>query len=148
MVNTGLRPSEVLSCPLEDFRLSKDIPYILVAPNGRELKQRHTAREIPVLGISLEATKRIVARGGIKRYAHKANQWSGLVNKYLANNGLKETLNHTAYSLRHYVEDMLLSASVDDKVRANILGHKYNRPVYGSGGGLQMRRDILAKIVL
>jgi integrase len=70
------------------------------------------------------------------------------VNKFLANNGLKETPDHTAYSLRHYVEDMLLSVGVDDRVRADILGHKYQRPVYGFGGGLPMRRDALAKIAL
>lgn len=148
LVNTGLRPSEVLSCPLEDFCLSEPIPFLRVAPNGRELKQRHTAREIPLLGVSLEAAKRIVARGGIQRYWHKATSWSNLVNKYLENNGLKETPNHTVYSLRHYVEDALLTAGIDDRVRADILGHKYRRPVYGSGGGLELRRLALEKIAL
>lgn len=146
LVNTGLRPSEVLSCPLEDFRLSEPIPFIRVAPNGRELKQRHTQRDIPLLGVSLDAAQRIVARGGIRRYRHKANAWSGVVNKYLENNGLKETPAHTAYSLRHYVEDALLAAGVDDRVRADILGRKYARPVYGSGGGLEMRKKALMRV--
>jgi len=146
MVNTGLRPSEILSCPLDDFCLDADIPFLRVAANGRELKQRHTAREVPLLGVSLAAARRVVARGGVKRYLHKANTWSSLVNKFLGNNGLKETAQHTAYSLRHYVEDALLEAGVDDRVRADILGHKYARPVYGSGGGLQMRRTALEKI--
>lgn len=148
MVNTGLRPSEILSCPLDDFCLDADIPFLRVAANGRELKQRHTAREVPLLGVSLAAAQRIVARGGVTRYLHKANTWSSLVNKYLDNNGLKETPQHTAYSLRHYVEDALLEAGIDDRVRADILGHKYARPVYGSGGGLEMRRAALAKIAL
>ena len=148
MVNTGLRPSEILSCPLDDFCLDQDIPFIRVAAHGRELKQRHTARDIPLLGTSLAAAKRIVARGGITRYLHKANTWSSLVNKYLENNGLKETPEQTAYSLRHYVEDALLAAGVDDRIRADILGHKYARPVYGSGGGLKMRSDALEKIKL
>lgn len=148
LVNTGLRPSEVLSCPLEDFRLNEPIPYIRVAPNGRELKQRHTQRDIPLLGVSLDAAKRIVARGGIKRYRHNANAWSSLVNKYLENNGLKETPAHTAYSLRHYVEDALLAVGVDDRVRADILGHKYARPAYGSGGGLTMRKKALLRVAL
>ena len=148
LVNTGLRPSEVLSCPLDDFCLDGPIPFLRVAPNGRELKQRHTAREIPLLGVSLLAAKRIVARGGVQRYWHKATHWSNLVNKYLDTNGLKETPAHTAYSLRHYVEDALLAAGIDDRVRADILGHKYKRPVYGSGGGLEMRRQALIKIAL
>lgn len=96
-----------------------------MAPNGRELKQRHTARDIPLLGVSLEAARRIVARGGIMRYRHKATGWSNLVNKYLETNGLQETPAHTVYSLRHFVEDALLAARVDDRVRADILGHNY-----------------------
>lgn len=148
MINTGLRPSEILSCPVDDFCLNADIPFLRVAANGRELKQRHTAREVPLLGVSLAAAQRIVARGGVTRYLHKANTWSSLVNKYLDNNGLKESPQHTAYSLRHYVEDALLEAGIDDRVRADILGHKYARPVYGSGGGLEMRRAALAKIAL
>ena len=146
LINTGLRPSEVLSCPLEDFCLEGEIPFIRVAAHGRELKQRHSARDIPLLGVSLEAATRIVRRGGINRYAHKANAWSGVANKYLETNGLKETPQHTVYSLRHYVEDALLSAGIDDRVRADILGHKYARPVYGTGGGLKMRKEALAMI--
>ncbi|MEP1613534.1 MAG: tyrosine-type recombinase/integrase [Roseobacter sp.] len=148
MVNTGLRPSEVLSCPLEDFCLDGPIPFLRVAPNGRELKQRHTAREIPLLGVSLDAAQKIVARGGVERYWHKATHWSNVVNKFLRTNGLAETPAHTAYSLRHSVEDALLAAGIDDRVRADILGHKYKRPVYGTGGGLKARREALAKITL
>ncbi len=146
LINTGLRPSEVLSCPLEDFCLDGQIPFLRVAPNGRELKQRHTAREIPLLGVSFEAANRIVARGGVQRYWHKATSWSNVVNKYLRTNGLAETPAHTAYSLRHYVEDALLTAGIDDRVRADILGHKYKRPVYGTGGGLQLRLQALSRI--
>ena len=148
LINTGLRPSEVLSCPRDDFHIDSSIPFIRVAPHGRELKQRHTARDIPLLGVSLEAAKRIVSRGGITRYFDKANGWSSIVNKYLENNGLKETSSHTVYSLRHYVEDALLQEGVDDRVRADILGHKYKRPNYGSGGGLKMRWEALAKIAV
>ena len=64
------------------------------------------------------------------------------------NHDLKETSRHTAYSIRHYVEDALLAAQVDDRIRADIMGHKYNRPIYGEGGGLLGRRDALAKIAL
>ncbi len=148
MVNTGLRPSEVTDSPLSDFRVQDNIPYIRVSANGRELKVAHTARDIPLLGVSLEAARRIVARGGIQRYGNRASNWSALVNKYLLNNGLKETPAHSAYSIRHYVEDALLAAGVDDRVRADILGHKYQRPRYGEGGGLLARRDALQKIAL
>ncbi len=148
MLNTGLRPSEITDAPLEDFAIAAPIPHFRVEPNGRELKVVHTRREIPLLGVSLDAARRIVARGGIGRYRHKAGAWSALVNKYLANNGLKETPAHVAYSVRHYVEDALLAAGVDDRVRADILGHKYARPNYGTGGGLAGRRAALGKIAV
>lgn len=138
----------MLSCPLRDFCIEDPIPFLRVAPRGRELKQRHTAREIPLLGVSLAAAQRIVAHGGIQRYLHKATHWSNLVNKYLETNGLKETSAHTACSLRHYVEDALLTAGIDDRVRADILGHRYKRPDYGLGGGLAFRRDALKRIAL
>lgn len=148
MINTGLRPSEITDAPVEDFVLDGPIPFFRVAANGRELKVAHTRREIPLLGVALDAAQRIVARGGIARYRHKAGAWSALVNKYLANNGLKETPNHVAYSLRHYVEDALLAAGIDDRIRADILGHKYPRPNYGTGGGLAGRHAALERIAL
>ncbi len=148
MVNTGLRPSEITDAPPEDFCINAALPYMRVAPHGRELKVSHTRRDIPLLGVSLEAARRIAARGGIKKYGGKAAGWSALVNKFLGNNGLKETPRHTAYSLRHYVEDALLAAGIDDRIRADILGHKYHRPAYGEGGGLPGRRAALEKIAL
>lgn len=148
MINTGLRPCEITDTPLEDYRLSENIPHIKVAPNGRELKVSHTRRDIPLVGISLEAARRIVERGGILRYKDKASSWSSLVNKYLRNHDLMETPGHTAYSIRHYVEDAMLAAGIDDRIRADIMGHKYHRPIYGEGGGLLGRRDALAKIAL
>lgn len=147
-LNTGLRPSEVTDAPLEDFEVTANVPFLRVAPNGRELKVAHTKRDIPLLGVALEAAHRIVKRGGIQRYRHKAGSWSACVNKFLAENGLKETPKHTAYSVRHYVENALLAAKVDDRVRADILGHKYHRPSYGDGGALKGRAEALELIAL
>lgn len=146
MVNTGLRPSEITDAPLSDFVLDAPIPFFRVAPHGRELKVAHTAREIPLLGVSLAAARRIVARGGIQRYAHKANGWSAVVAKHFRVHGLRETPAHTPYSLRHSLEDALQAAGADDRLRADILGHKYARPRYGAGGGLAARAEVLRKI--
>lgn len=148
MLNTGLRPSEITDAPVEDYETTANIPFLRVAPNGRELKVAHTKRDIPLIGVSLEAARRIVSRGGILRYRHKAGSWSAAVNKYLSTNGLRETPAHTAYSIRHYIENALLAAKVDDRVRADIMGHKYNRPSYGDGGALQGRAEALALIAL
>ena len=40
------------------------------------------------------------------------------------------------------------SSPLTDRVRADILGHKYERPRYGDGGALGGRRDALALIAL
>lgn len=146
MVNTGLRPSEITDAPLTDFEVDAPIPFFRVAAHGRELKVKHTAREIPLLGVSLAAARRIAKRGGIKRYAHKANGWSAVVSKHLRVHGLRETHKHSPYSLRHSIEDALQLAGADDGLRADILGHKYARPRYGEGGALPARRDVLIKI--
>lgn len=147
IVNTGARESEITDAPVSDFVLDAEIPHIRIAPNGRQLKQGHTRREIPLVGIALDAARRIVARGG-SRYHHKAGSFSALVNKYFSNNGLKETPAHTVYGLRHYVEDQLQAAGADDRIRADILGHKYQRPKYGDGGALAGRLVYLEKIAL
>ncbi len=147
-INTGLRPSEITDAPLEDFEVRHEVPHIRVRENGREIKVAHTERDIPLTGVSLAAALRIVERGGILRYRHKANSWSAVVNKYLTNNGLRETPKHVAYSMRHYVEDALLAADVSDRVRADILGHEYKRPSYGTGGALAGRLKALQLIAL
>lgn len=148
MVNTGARPSEITDAPASDWHTEHEIPHLVIAAHGRELKVGHTARDIPLLGVSLDAARRIAKAGGCSRYHHKAAGWSALVNKYLRTHGLNETPTHTAYSLRHSVEDRLLLAGVDDRVRADILGHDYKRPRYGDGGALEGRRRAIDKIAL
>ncbi len=148
MVNTGARPSEVTDAPLSDWHLDAPIPYLSVAQHGREVKVAHTVRDLPLLGVSLEAATRIVARGGSGRYFQKADSWSGYIGKALRRAGLMESPRHVPYSMRHYVEDALQEAGADDRYRADILGQKYERPRYGSGGALRGRRDMLARIAL
>ena len=149
MVNTGARPSEILGCAPEAFAVAADVPHLDIARQvARVLKTQTAPRQIPLLGVSLAAAKRIAARGGISRYRDKADSWSAAVNKYLAENGLRETDDHSAYSLRHSVEDRMTEAGIDDRIRAELMGHKYERPDYGRGGSLEVRAKALALIAL
>lgn len=144
MVNTGARPSEILSC---DFVSDADVPYLDIAETtDRERKTTNSVRQIPLLGVSLDAAKRIVQRGGISQYRDKNDAWSATVNKYLTENGLRETPKHSAYSLRHSFEDRMTEAGVDDRIRAELMGHGYDRPDYGRGGSLEVRRKALEPI--
>ncbi|MEO1222435.1 MAG: hypothetical protein AAFY42_14045 [Pseudomonadota bacterium] len=148
MINTALGPSEIIDANEDEWCLDCDIPHLRVSDEHRALKTAHRSRDIPLLGVSLGAAKRLAAMGGVQRYKGKASTWSAAINKYMTLHGLRETSDHTAYSLRHYVEDELLRTGADERVRSDILGHKYNRPRYGSGGGLSVRRDALAKIAI
>jgi integrase len=101
-----------------------------------------------LLGVSLDAAKRIVAKGGITHYLDDGDTWSATVNKYLSNNDLRETPKHTAYSLRHSFEDRMAEAAIDDRIRAELMGHKYARPDYGRGGSLETRQKAIERIAL
>lgn len=149
MVNTGARPSEILGALAEDFAIGATIPHLRIrAREGRTLKTDHSRRDVPLLGVSLAAATRLAEAGGAVRYAHKGNVWSATVNKFLTEHGLRETPQHTAYGLRHSFEDRLLEAGVDDRIRAELMGHKYARPKYGVGGALETKRDMVARIAI
>ncbi|HRM73152.1 MAG TPA: tyrosine-type recombinase/integrase [Paracoccus sp. (in: a-proteobacteria)] len=149
MVNTGARPSEILGCAPEAWQLAGPVPYIDISKQiPRVLKTAQSPRHIPLLGVSLDAAKQIVAKGGITHYLDDGDTWSATVNKYLTNNDLRETPKHTAYSLRHSFEDRMTEAAIDDRIRAELMGHKYARPDYGRGGSLETRRKAIERIAL
>lgn len=149
MVNTGARASEILGCALEAWQLAAPVPHIDISRQiSRVLKTDHAPRQIPLLGVSLTAARRIAARGGITRYIDNGDSWSATVNKYLTANNLRETPEHSIYGLRHAFEDRMTEAQIDDRIRAELMGHKYHRPDYGRGGSLETRRAALEKIAL
>lgn len=149
MVNTGARPLEILGALAEDFVTEAEIPHLAIRPRpGRALKTPQSEREVPLVGVSLEAARRLKAAGGPSRYFMKSDNWSAAVNKFLGQNGLRETDEHRAYSLRHAFEDRLLEAGVDERLRVELMGHKYNRPAYGRGGSLGLKAEAVARIAL
>jgi len=46
------------------------------------------------------------------------------------------TQQHTIYSLRHSFQDRLLPVNTPDRIQADLMGHKFNRPQYGEGATL------------
>ena len=150
MINTGARPSEILSSRPEDFAVHADVPHLSITQReDRRLKTAQSERNIPLAGVSLDAARRIVARGGVSaRYAFQANRWSAVTNKFLTENKLRESPAHRVYSLRHAFEDRLLEAGVDERLRVELMGHKYGRPAYGRGGSLKLKAAAVARIAL
>ncbi|KZK79727.1 Tyrosine recombinase XerC [Pseudovibrio sp. Ad46] len=150
LINTGLRPSELLGAKLEHFVVEHEVPHIRVEEYSdgaikRKLKTKWSEREVPLVGVSLDAAKRIVAMGGVQAYYLKADRWGALINKVMVERKLKETERHTPYSLRHSFEESMLEAGVDHRLRVELMGHAYNRPKYGEGGSLELKREAISR---
>ncbi|WP_174800968.1 DUF6538 domain-containing protein [Martelella limonii] len=141
MVNTGARPSELAGLTPDEIHLDANIPHISIKPIGRKLKSGNARRAIPLIGVSLEAMRPFPE--GFSRYQTRSAGLSGTVNKFLRENGLCETAEHTLYCLRHSFEDRMLAAGLDERIRRDLMGHALNRERYGAGASLEQLSDLL-----
>jgi len=146
LIETGCRPSEIANLTAEDIHLDVEVPYISIRPKAkRQLKSRSSKRDIPLVGVSLEAMKK--APKGFLHYRDKSSLLSSSLMKAFRVRGLLESNKHTVYSFRHAFEKRMLEAGLDYGLRCTLMGHKDSRPIYGDGGSLEYRRDELLKIV-
>ena len=81
----------------------------------RELKSAASVRVVPLVGVALEVFRRFP--DGFSRYREREEALSQLVNKYLRNNGLTTTPQHSLYGLRHSIQ---LSTPLEAKSRLGI----------------------------
>jgi integrase len=146
MINTGARPSEIINLRAAHIRLESNIPHIQVRPDERVLKTEFSWRDIPLVGVSLEAMRQFP--DGFPRYRDNGDAFSAAVSKYLADRGLRETERHTAYSLRHGFKDRLRETDATDELKDELMGHDTKKPKYGDGHGLHLKLKIIEKIAL
>jgi integrase len=144
LVETGLRPSEVVNLTTSTIHLNAKIPYVQILPDGRRLKTEDSKREIPLVGVALAAMKR--SPHGFQRYRDKSSALSATLNKFLSENGLRPTKAHTAYSLRHSFKDRLIAAEAPDSLIDCLMGHKTYKPRYGKGPSLELKLKFLEQI--
>ena len=144
MVNTGARPSELINLKTEHISLGNPIPHVKIRPHNRRLKTKYSERDIPLVGCSLEAALR--HPNGFKRYYGKSENWSAATNKHLRQNGLLESDNHSPYSLRHSLSDRLQNAGCEDRTRKEIMGHRPEGIIYGSGSSLETKAKWLGLV--
>ncbi|MFS8181467.1 tyrosine-type recombinase/integrase [Pseudovibrio denitrificans] len=145
IVETGLRLSEAANLTENTIHLEGKVPYVEVVPEERLLKQDHTTRTIPLVGVSLMAMQEF--KRGFSRYHDNAGSLSATVNKFLLENDLRPNpRKHTAYSLRHTFEDRLTAVEAPEKIIAMLMGHKFQRPKYGHGPTLEHKREWLQRI--
>ncbi|OQP67229.1 hypothetical protein A3860_02395 [Niastella vici] len=144
---TGAGISELVSLLPEDIRLDDEIPHIvIVSRKGSTQKTKYRRREIPLVGFALDAFKE--CPDGFTRYAGRPDSLTTLLNKYLTENKLFPTEEHSVYSLRHSFQDRLLAIKALDREQADLMGHKFERPDYGEGVTLAQKLECLKKIQL
>ncbi|WP_158669919.1 tyrosine-type recombinase/integrase [Bradyrhizobium guangdongense] len=146
MINTGARPSEIANLRAPRIHLNSNIPHIQVRPDDRVLKTEFSWRDLPLVGISLEAMRGFP--DGFPRYRDKGDTLSKAVNSFFADHGLRETERHTLYSLRHSFKDRLRETSATDEMKDELMGHDTQKPRYGDGHGLHLKLEFLQRIAL
>lgn len=145
LIETGCRQGEIANIEEEDIFLDHAVPHIRIRPKrNREIKTRASIREIPLVGISLEAMKKFPK--GFDHYRDKPDLLSQTLMKAFKVRRLLPTPQHKIRSFRHSFEKRMLEAEIDHDLRLTLMGHTNKRPAYGDGGSLEYRRDQLMKI--
>ena len=112
--DTGMRLSEAAGLHVDDIKLDCEIPHIDLKPHAwRGLKTRGSQRQIPLVGASLWAAKRVKAANTTSPYAFprytsakgtNANSASAAINKWLRPRVPEGCVIH---SFRHSLRDRL-----------------------------------------
>ncbi len=147
LIETGCRPSEIANLRKEHIILDADVPHLKIRPTAdRKLKSKSASRDIPLLGVSLEAMKQ--RPNGFPRYRDKGSVLSQTLMKRFKANGLFESPDHRIYSIRHAFEKRMLKTDIDYGLRCILMGHHNTRPSYGDGVSLEYRLVQMAKFTL
>lgn len=153
-VNTGARPSEIAGLMKKHVHLDGPVPYIEIRPDGRQLKNSASARRIPLVGVSLDAVKGWMGHApeGDKAFPNYfgRDKISATANKYLRENKLLESTDHTLYGLRHSFEDRMTAAEPawPERMKCDVFGHAIARERYGDGASLEHIHRRLSEIAL
>ncbi|MEM7518554.1 MAG: DUF6538 domain-containing protein, partial [Planctomycetota bacterium] len=109
LIETGCRPSEVCKLMPQNIQFDHPVPHLAIRfRSDRLVKTEASVREIPLLGVSLEAMKR--ASSGFPRYRDKETNLSATLIKGLRRRNLLPTTQHTVYSMRHAFEKRMQEA--------------------------------------
>ncbi|MCA6098846.1 site-specific integrase [Bradyrhizobium australafricanum] len=156
VMETGCRPSEIVNLSKSRIKLGAEIPHIRVEAEGRLLKTEHSERDIPLVGMALEAMKRHPA--GFPRYLDKGDNLSATIMKHFKEKKLlpqisedvplKKRPKYGNYSFRHSLKDRLKAVECPEEMIDELVGHATGKPKYGDGYGLQIKAKYLGAIAL
>jgi len=110
------------------------------------LKTRFRPRKIPLVGFALDAFK--ACPNGFTEYFERPDSLSTTVGKYLNENGMLPSEDHTTYSLRHSFQDRLIDVDAPTRVQSDLMGHKFKGEQYGKGATLEKKLEWLRRIQL
>jgi len=145
LIETGCRVSEVTNLRAPDIVLGTAAPLIKIRPSPRrELKSPSSVRDVPLIGVALEALSHYP--DGFPSYRYDSQRISTKLLKALREHELMPSKKHVLYSFRHSFERRMLEAGLDYDLRCRFMGHSIARPDYGGGGGIRFRREQLLKI--
>ena len=153
--DSGMRLGEAVGLLKSDIKLDSDIPHIELKPHSwRSLKTKGSERNIPVVGSSLWACKRILESNNNSIFAFpkytnqlkcNSNSASAALNKWL-----KEQLTNSyqVHGLRHSMRDRLRAVECPSELIDQICGWS-NKSVgegYGKGYDLKIKYKWIKKL--
>ena len=121
--------------------LDTPIPLIRIRAEGRVLKTEHSERDIPLVGLALDAMRR--HPDGFPRYFDKGSSLSATLMKHFGKHGLLPTDKHKIYSFRHSFKDRLKAVEAPEELIDEMMGHRTDKPKYGDGYGLGLKLTYL-----
>ena len=153
--DTGMRLAEAAGLMVSDIKLDADVPHIALRKHlWRSLKTRGSERDIPLVGMSLWAARRIVVSQqdfAFPRYTDSsgcnANSASAAINKWLKPRVPDGCVVH---SFRHSLRDRLRRVECPSDI-ADAIGGWATVGVgqkYGSGYGLEVKARWMERIVV
>ena len=146
VASTGARPSEIARIAPDALFVDAETPYLEIrATHKKKLKTRYSTRTIPLCGSALAGAK-ILKRLTDRTYETNSSSLSGTVNSFLTENSLRETPDHSFYSLRHTFQDGLTALELPDRWQTELMGHKFKGVKYGNGPSLEHKRKVMEKL--
>ena len=152
--DTGMRLAEAAGLHINDIHLDEEIPHVDVRPHPwRRLKTSSSQRQIPLVGASLYAAKRIRANASscfaFPRYTNNArcnaNSASNALNKWIQANFRNDIVIH---GFRHAMRDYFRAVSCPTEMIHQIGGWSSGKVGEGYGEGFRLTQVFQALLSL
>ena len=143
--DSGMRLAESAGLHINDFHVGDETPYVNITPHPwRSLKTKGSQRQVPLVGASLWAAKRIIANASscyaFPRYTDdyrcSANSASNTLNKWLKANFRDDIVIH---GFRHAIRDRLRTVNCQSEMIDQIGGWSSCKVVEGYGNGYALQ---------